>query len=150
MTFRRRVTHPEASFCASRLGPDLSRPPARPARQGPVEWPRSGPCPRAVLRESVPPDEVTTTFRQIAELLVSLSVGHLSVSTRQKLMTNDLSVSAYAAGAGGFVYVGQPAYEVPEEPDLAEIFRIAEQAGIAWLQFDASGATVDGLALYRS
>lgn len=122
---------------------------AGPAPQGSVCWRRSGTSPRAVVRESPPTDAVTTTFRQVAELLVPLSLGHLSASTREKLATNDLSVSAYPAGAGGFVYVGQPAYEVPEEPDLAEIFRVADQAGIAWLQFDASGATVDGLALYR-
>ena len=88
------------------------------------------------------------SFRQLSEYLVSLSIGHLSAPTREKLVANGLSVNAYPVHFGGFVYVGKPAYVKPEEADLAEIFRFAEDSGVAWLLFEASGATVEGLTLY--
>ena len=88
------------------------------------------------------------SFRQLSEYLVSLSIGHLSAGTREKLVANDLSVNAYPVHVGGFIYVGKPAYVKPEEVDLASIFRFAEETGVAWLLFEASGATVEGLTLY--
>jgi hypothetical protein len=93
-------------------------------------------------------ESVLEAFKTLAEPLVSLSVGHLTGATRHKLATDQLSVSAYPSGFGGFVYVGIPRYDTPEEPDLAMLFEIAERSGVAWLNFDVSGATVDGLPLY--
>lgn len=101
-----------------------------------------------VATQSDRDEAVMATFRQLSEVLVALSIGHLSAPTRDKLMTNDLSVNAYPVHGGGFVYVGKPRYVEPEEPDLAALFELAEGCGVAWLLFEPSGATVDGLPLY--
>lgn len=85
---------------------------------------------------------------QLAEPLAALSITHLTPSTRQKLAADDLSVNAYPNEYGGFVYVGAPRYSVPVETDLAEIFEVAEKAGIVWLKFDSDAAIVDGLAVF--
>jgi len=86
---------------------------------------------------------------QHAEPLAALSITHLTVSTRQKLAADDLSVNAYPNEYGGFVFVGAPRYSVPTEADLAAIFDVAEQAGIVWLKFDSDAAGIDGLPIYE-
>lgn len=88
------------------------------------------------------------SLRQQAEMLASLSLEHLSVVTRMKLAADDLSVNAYPADCGGFVYVGMPKYRTPDEPDLAAIFDLAESAGVAWLMFDRDAAVIDGLPVF--
>ena len=88
------------------------------------------------------------SLRQLAEPLAALSISHLTPSTRQKLAADDLSVNAYPDEFGGFVYVGAPRYKVPAEADLATIFEVAENAGIAWLKFDSDAAIVDGLPVF--
>lgn len=85
---------------------------------------------------------------QLAEPLAALSITHLTPTTRQKLADDDLSVNAYPNEYGGFVYVGAPRYSVPTEADLAEIFEIAEKAGMVWLKFDSDAAIVDGLPVF--
>lgn len=45
-------------------------------------------------------------LRQQAELLVALSILHLTSETRTALADDNLSVNAYPTGCGGFVYVG--------------------------------------------
>lgn len=42
-----------------------------------------------------------------------------------------MSVNAYPTDCGGVIYVGAPCYRIPAEADLAAIFTVAEQAGIA-------------------
>jgi hypothetical protein len=79
-------------------------------------------------------------LRQQAELLVALSILHLTA-----LADDNLSVNAYPTGCGGFVYVGIPRYRVPAEPDQATIFEAAKRAGVAWLMFDRDAAAIDGL-----
>ena len=37
---------------------------------------------------------------------------------------------------------------IPTEADLAAIFTVAEQAGIAWLKFDSEAAVIDGLPVF--
>jgi hypothetical protein len=86
---------------------------------------------------------------QHTERLASLSITHLTASTRKKLADDDLSVNAYPNEYGGFVYVGVPRYSVPTEADLATIFDVAEQAGIVWLKFDGDAAGIDGLPIYE-
>ncbi len=94
-------------------------------------------------------DETTVaTLQQLAEPLVALSITHLTASTRQKLAADDLSVNAYPSDYGGLVYVGEPAYRLPTEPDLAAIFEVAVNAGIVWLKFDSDAAIVDGLPVF--
>ena len=83
-----------------------------------------------------------------AEPLASLSISHLSSSTRLKLADDDLSVNAYPTDCGGVIYVGAPCYRIPAESDLAAIFKVAEQAGIAWLKFDSEAAVIDGLPVF--
>ena len=83
-----------------------------------------------------------------AEPLAALSISHLTLTTRQKLADDDLSVNAYPNEVGGFVYVGAPSYNVPAESDLAAIFSVAEQAGIVWLKFDSDAAIVDGFPVF--
>ena len=83
-----------------------------------------------------------------AEPLASLSISHLSPSTRLKLADDELSVNAYPTGCGGVIYVGAPCYRIPTEADLAAIFTVAEQAGIAWLKFDSEAAVIDGLPVF--
>ena len=84
-----------------------------------------------------------------AEPLAALALTHLTATTRQKLVDDDLSVNAYPNEYGGFVYVGAPRYSVPTEADLAAIFDVAEQAGIVWLKFDRDAAAVDGLTVFE-
>ena len=59
-----------------------------------------------------------------------------------------MSVNAYPTDCGGIIYVGVPRYRVPTEADLATIFEVAEQAGIAWLKFDSEAAVIDGLPVF--
>jgi hypothetical protein len=87
-------------------------------------------------------------MRTLVEPLVTLADGHLSATTRDKLARDEASVNVYPNAYGAFVYVGSPCYAMPEEPDLARLFSLAERAGIAWLQFDPVGATIDGLEVY--
>ena len=82
------------------------------------------------------------------EPLAALSLSHLSSSTRLKLADDELSVNAYPTDCGGIIYVGVPRYRVPTEADLATIFEVAEQAGIAWLKFDSEAAVIDGLPVF--
>ena len=94
-------------------------------------------------------DESTvTSLRQQAQPLAALSSAHLTPSTRQKLIGNDLSVNAYPTTEGGFVYVGSPRYDIPTEADLAAIFEVAERAGVVWLKFDAESAVIEGLPVF--
>lgn len=87
-------------------------------------------------------------LRAQAEPLASLSISHLSPSTRLKLADDGLSVNAYPTDCGGVIYVGAPCYRMPTEADLAVIFEVAEQAGIAWLKFDSDAAVIDGLPVF--
>ena len=88
------------------------------------------------------------SLRAQAESLASLSISHLSRSTRLKLADDELSVNAYPTDCGGVIYVGAPCYRIPAEADLAAIFKVAEQAGIAWLKFDSEAAVIDGLPVF--
>jgi len=87
-------------------------------------------------------------LRELAEPLVTLSLSHLSPSTRRKLRANVLSVNAYPTEFGGLVFVGAPRHRIPAESDLAAIEAIVEHAGVAWLLFDAEAPVVDGLPLF--
>ena len=89
------------------------------------------------------------TLRAQAEPLASLSISHLSPSTRMKLADDDLSVNAYPTDCGGIIYVGAPRYRMPTEADLAKIFEVAERAGIVWLKFDSEAAVIDGLPVFN-
>ena len=88
-------------------------------------------------------------LRAQAEPLASLSISHLSSSTRLKLADDELSVNAYPTDCGGIIYVGVPRYRVPTEADLATIFDVAERAGIVWLKFDSEAAVIDGLPVFN-
>ena len=88
------------------------------------------------------------SLRAQAESLASLSISHLSSSTRLKLADDELSVNAYPTDCGGIIYVGAPRYRMPTEPDLATIFEVAEQAGIVWLKFDSEAPVIDGLPTF--
>lgn len=88
---------------------------------------------------------VAASLRAQAVPLASLSTAHLSPNTRLKLAGDDLSVNAYPTDCGGIIYVGSRCYRIPMEADLATIFEVAEQAGIAWLKFDSEAAVIDGL-----
>ena len=92
---------------------------------------------------------VLTRLRELAEPLVALSTAHLSPATRQLLQEDQLSVNAYPTLTGGFVYVGTPRYDTPLEADLAQLFELAEGAGIVWLKFDVHGATVEGIECFE-
>ena len=48
------------------------------------------------------------SLRAQAESLASLSISHLSRSTRLKLADDELSVNAYPTDCGGVIYVGAP------------------------------------------
>jgi len=85
----------------------------------------------------------------LIEPLVAISIRHLSPETRHKLAADALSVNAYPNEYGGFIYVGNPRYEIPAEADLAEIFAAAEQARVIWLKVDRDAAIVDGLPVYE-
>lgn len=93
-------------------------------------------------------EATVTRLRQQAEPLAALSSAHLTPPTRQKLISNDLSVNAYPTTEGGFVYVGSPRYDIPTEADLAAIFELAEQTGVVWLKFDAEAAVIEGLPVF--
>ena len=88
-------------------------------------------------------------LRAQAEPLASLSISHLSPSTRMKLADDELSVNAYPTDCGGIIYVGAPRYRMPTEADLAKIFEVAERAGIVWLKFDSEAAVIDGLPVFN-
>ncbi|WP_295643210.1 hypothetical protein [uncultured Methylibium sp.] len=92
---------------------------------------------------------VLARLRELAEPLVALSTAHLSPATRQLLQEDQLSVNAYPTLTGGFVYVGAPRYDTPLEADLAQLFGLAERAGIVWLKFDVHGATVEGIECFE-
>jgi hypothetical protein len=100
-------------------------------------------------REGVMSELVLTRLRELAEPLVTLSTAHLSPATRQLLQEDHLSVNAYPTLTGGFVYVGAPRYDTPLEADLAQLFELAERAGIVWLKFDVHGATVEGIECFE-
>ena len=89
-------------------------------------------------------------LRELAKPLAALSMSHLTPATRQKLLENELSVNAYPTDYGGFVFVGTPCYRRPAESDLASIFDTAEQAGVAWLFFDAEAPLLDGLPVFTA
>lgn len=91
---------------------------------------------------------VLTRLRELAEPLVALSTAHLSSATRQLLQEDQLSVNSYPTLTGGFVYVGVPRYDTPLESDLAQLFDLAERAGIVWLKFDVRGAAVEGIECF--
>jgi len=93
-------------------------------------------------------ESAVTCLHQQAESLAALSTAHLTPTTRQKLLGNDLSVNAYPTAHGGFVYVGSPRYDIPQETDLAAVFELAERAGIMWLKFDSDSAIIDGLPVF--
>ena len=94
-------------------------------------------------------DESTVaSLQQQAEPLATLSIAHLTPTTRKKLIDNDLSVNAYPTTYGGFVYVGSPRYDIPMEADLAAVFEVAERAGVVWLKFDAESAIIDELPVF--
>ena len=82
------------------------------------------------------------------ERLSVLSLRHLSEETQRKLAHDLLSVNAYPLACGGLVYVGQPVYRRPAEPDLAALFEAAELANVSWLMFDRDVGPIDGLAVY--
>jgi len=94
-------------------------------------------------------EPLLTRLRELAEPLVVLSTAHLSPGTRQLLQEDQLSVNAYPTLTGGFVYVGAPRYDTPFETDLAQLFELAERAGIVWLKFDVYGATVEGIECFE-
>jgi hypothetical protein len=101
------------------------------------------------LAETIPVSYVPTdNLLQFSEPLAAISIRHLSPGTRLRLAGNALSVNAYPDESGGFVYVGAQAYQVPSEPDLAEIFALARRANIVWLKFDRDAGIVEGLPLY--
>ena len=84
-----------------------------------------------------------------AEPLASLSISHLSPSTRLKLADDELSVNAYPTDCGGILYVGVPCHRIPTEADLAAIFEVAQLAGVVWLNFDSEAAVIDGLPIFE-
>lgn len=93
-------------------------------------------------------DVPTRNLLQLSETLAVISICHLSPETRRKLADDSLSVNAYPNDYGGFIYVGDPGYAVPTEPDLAAIFDVAARARIVWLKVDCDAAIVDGLRVY--
>jgi hypothetical protein len=108
----------------------------QPAREGAAETvPVAG-------REGVMSESVLTRLRELAEPLVS-------PGTRQLLQEDQLSVNAYPTLTGGFVYIGAPRYDTPFETDLAQLFELAERAGIVWLKFDVHGATVESIECFE-
>ena len=84
-----------------------------------------------------------------AEPLASLSISHLSSSTRLKLADDELSVNAYPTDCGDILYVGMPCHRIPTEADLAAIFEVAQLAGVVWLNFDSEAAVIDGLPIFE-
>ncbi len=90
---------------------------------------------------------LTRSLLRLTEPLVAISTAHLSGPTSQRLAEGSLSVAAYPNDYGGFVYIGAED-SVPEEADLAAIFRIARPCGIVWIKFDADAPTVDGMPTF--
>lgn len=84
-----------------------------------------------------------------AEPLASLSISHLTPASRRKLAEGGLSVHAYPNEYGGFVYVGVPGNNCPEETNLLAIFEVAMRAELIWLKFDADAAVIDGLPIFE-
>lgn len=91
---------------------------------------------------------IARQLKALIEPLVTLSIEHLSPTTRNLIQEEQLSVNVYPTLAGGFIYVGAPKYDTPLEADLATVFDAAEAAGVAWLKFDVHGAVIDGLPLF--
>lgn len=87
-------------------------------------------------------------LRAQIEPLAALSLRHLTMATRDKLACDELSVNAYPTEYGGFLYVGTPRHRIPAEQDLATIFEVANQAGVAWLKFDVDAALIEGLPIF--
>jgi hypothetical protein len=83
--------------------------------------------------------------------LTVLSTRHLTPESRAKLKADDLSVNAYPASSigGGFVFVGDPRHRIPDEPDLAWLFELAERAKVGWLMFDPEGPLFDELPVFE-
>lgn len=82
------------------------------------------------------------------EPMAALSTAHLSSVTLEKLTQGTLSVFAYPNDYGGFVYVGPPGENLPDEPDLYVIFELARRARLIWLKFDADAGVVEGLPIF--
>ena len=57
--------------------------------------------------------------------------------------------NVYPTITGGCVYVRARLYDTPWEADLAQLFELAERAGIVWLKFDMHGATVEGIESFE-
>ena len=91
---------------------------------------------------------IVEQLRQQTTAMVVLSICHLRADTRIGLAMNQLSVNAYPTACGGFVYVGDPVYSLPTEPDLANVFKLACAAGAEWLMFDLEAAVIDGLPTF--
>ena len=89
------------------------------------------------------------SLRTHIEPLATLSLLHLSPSTRLKLADDELSVNAYPTDCGGILYVGMPCHRIPTEADLAAIFEVAQLAGVVWLNFDSEAAVIDGLPIFE-
>lgn len=85
---------------------------------------------------------------ELAERLAAVSLSHLQPATRDRLRRNALSINAYPTSNGGLVFVGSPRHRKPAEHDLATITELAEEAGIAWLLFDAEAPVVAGLPVF--
>lgn len=84
-----------------------------------------------------------------AEPMASLSLAHLSPTSRRKLASDSLSVYAYPNDYGGFVYVGGIGGDMPEEPDLFHLAEVAQLAKLVWLKFDECAETIDGLPVFE-
>jgi hypothetical protein len=85
---------------------------------------------------------------ELTEPLAAVSLSHLQPATRDRLRRNALSINAYPTADGGLVFVGSPRHRIPAEHDLASITKLAEEAGIAWLLFDAEAPVVAGLPVF--
>ncbi len=82
------------------------------------------------------------------EPMASLSLSHLSPTSRRKLASGSLSVHAYANDYGGFVHVGGIGAHMPEEPDLFLLAEVAQLAKVVWLKFDDCAEIIDGLPVF--
>lgn len=59
------------------------------------------------------------------EILVAISIAHLSPVSRQRLADGTLSALAYPNDYGGFVYAGVTGEALPLEPELAVLVKAA-------------------------
>lgn len=116
----------QASFSAKALA---KRQP--PCREGKADW-------------TVP---VSNLLARI-EPMATLSITHLSKTTRRKLAMDSLSVASYPNKYGGFVFVGGTASDMPQEADLFAIAEVAQLANLVWLKFDRDGAVIKGLPVF--